>query len=187
MKKNIVFLFAIQLLILYSCRSHCDGFPDRYLKWIPYQMNDKIKYVNNHDTIILSVIDYFKTEPFSPRTVLPFVVCDPSQGYYQTTNDHGYSIREEFEEGYNRMQILITDKEKFTFNILNKSSYSDSIKVKYSADTTINLADYQEVFLISKDTISKSPQIAWIIKAKDKGIVEFYNYRTKQKWDLVAD
>jgi hypothetical protein len=187
MKKYGVILLAILHLILYSCGSHC-GFPDGYLKWIPYQMNDQIKYVNNHDTIILSVIDYFKTEPSSSRPFLLFADCDPANGYYHTTtSNQGYSIREEFEEGYNNMQVQISEKDKFTFNIWNKTSYSDSIKVKFSTDTTINMTVYQEVFLISKDTIGKSPQIAWIIKAKDKGIVVFYDYRTKQKWNLATD
>ena len=76
---------------------------------------------------------------------------------------------------------------KMTFSILNYSreSFLDTIKLEYFEDTLINSKSYKEVFLITKDTIHYSPKIAWIIKASDKGIVEFYDFELKKTWNLI--
>ncbi len=187
MKNTVIIFLGIIFLPGLSCKYHCDGFPDYDLKWIPYQIDSEISYYNLSDTFKLSIIDFYKSEPSSFRGLAMDIECGYN-GYYQTTtSDRGYSIREELKEtGYlGGMYSQITENDKFVFNIWSKVSYSDSIKVKFFADTIINQIQYQEVFLISKDTLSKSPRIAWIIKAKDKGIVEFYNFKTKQRWSLV--
>ena len=187
-----IFVFAILVILLNSfssCRLHCDGFPDSDLKWIPYNLDDKLTYFSNKDTFGLSVNDFYKTQPSTFHAMAMDMWCTYN-GYYQTTKcQFGYFIKEEI--AFNRhtddgLHIKISDNDEFVFDIWQRKSFSDTINVKYFADSLIDKINYQEVFIASKDTLNNSPKVAWIIIAKDKGIIEFYDFQSKQKWQLLS-
>jgi hypothetical protein len=75
------------------------------------------------------------------------------------------------------IDIEIIRYDWFRWNLESKEPRLPGIQVKYFKDTTINFLEYDEVFLIRKNTILDQPKIAWLIKAKNKGIVEFYDLR----------
>jgi hypothetical protein len=185
---KILAIFVITLTSLSSCKFHCDGYPDSELKWIPYYLDDKLRYFNNSDTFELSVNDYFKTQPSTFHAVAMDMWCTYN-GYYQTTTcEFGYFIKEEIKNMRRTddgIYVNLTNNDAYYFDIWQMKSNSDAINLRYIADTVINQINYQEVFFASKDTLNGSPKIAWIILAKDKGVVEFYDFQSKRKWLLV--
>jgi len=175
------------ILTVYSCRElKCDGFPDSELKWIPYKINDTIKYSNNNDTIEFIVEQFYKSEPISERGGFFDweIFCYIEAYYYTSKAKNDYQIKENCDNG-NSMRIEITENDFFYFELYSRESFLDTIKLEYFEDTLINSKSYKEVFLITKDTIHYSPKIAWIIKASDKGIVEFYDFELKKTWNLI--
>jgi hypothetical protein len=186
MKILSLFIFVFSILGLNSCKYECEGFPDSELIWIPYSIGDTLYYSDNVDTISMIVEDYFLSPFSSSRGLWMDYRCEYN-GYYQTSKeDFNYQIKEEITDSYNGgMKISITKNDFFRFNIWNKTTYSDTVSVRFYADTLINSMSYSELFLVSKDTVHQSPRIAWILKAKDKGIIEFYDYNLKRKWRLI--
>jgi hypothetical protein len=186
--KKIIFGFIVGLLsILHlSCNYDCPGYPESELLWIPYDLNDTLIYTNQDDTILFVVIDKFITEPSTFKGIAMDYEC-MYEGYYLTTKTNlNYQLREENSNGFGGgMKMQITDSDIFGFNIWDKSSFSDSIKVVQKQDTLINHSEYKEVYILSKDTLNLNPRISYIIKTPNQGIVEFYDYHLKKKWSLL--
>jgi hypothetical protein len=52
-------------------------------------------------------------------------------------------------------------------------------------DTVIANKSYQNVFKVSKTNLKDNEKILWIIKARDIGIVQFYDEKTNKTWTLA--
>jgi hypothetical protein len=176
------------IIVMSSCfKYECDGFPAAEITWIPYTVGDTLRYCNNLDTLSFKVIDHYLTEPSYFRGLVMDYECDYT-GYYETERvDLGYKIRESLSDHYKYggLKISFTNSDFFRFNIWKKDSYNDSVTVKYLQDTLLNGITYYDVFFVSKDTINQTPKIAWLLKAKDKGILGFYDFETKTKWTRI--
>jgi len=180
-------LIGILTLLINSCKYKCEGFQESELKWVPYEIGETIKYTDKFDTIEFRITDFFKTESSSFSGLVMDYECDSKCYYLTSKNDElGYQLREEYNDGFDwGMKIQITDNDRFEFDIPNNTSFSDSIKVVHKPDTLINCTEYTNVFIVSKDTLNKSPRIGYIIKAENFGIIEFYDFYLKQKWILI--
>ncbi|RKD89842.1 hypothetical protein [Mangrovibacterium diazotrophicum] len=190
MKQLKYFLISLLILTSFACKYKCPGFDESEMKWVPYSIGETLKYTNKSDTIELSVVDYYMTEPYSFRGVLIMDVWCEAESYYSTSQaDNGYEIREDYSDNSDNwgMNVNITKSDFFKFHIPSQSSLADSIKVAYMQDTLINGFQYSEVFVISKDTANLSPRISYFIKAADLGVIEFYDRKSQQKWNLVNE
>ena len=169
-----------------SCRYYCQGFPDEELRWIPYKVNDTLRYSDSKDTIYLVVNEFYKSGPSSFRGLAMDYWCD-FNGYYYTTISslYDYQIKDIYST-LNNSQIQITDQGGI-FDIPYYSNFTnDSIKLIYVADSLIKSTEYKEIYVLQKDTIKRKPRISRVIKSGDKGILEFYDYKYKRKWNLIT-
>jgi len=183
MKYSVFILFGTFLIGLISCKHECEGFPDSSLKWIPYRLNDTIRYTDNIDSIEFVVIDFYKSGPTDYRGI--YEIDCMTEAYYLTTKYKDYYQIKETCQYDTEMMIEIISMELFEFDIEDKISFNDSVKLRYLQDTIINSIKYYEVLIVSKDTINNSPNIAWIMKANDMGIIEFYDFKLKRKWRII--
>ncbi len=61
--KKILFLSAMVLVILTSCRPHSDAFPSALVSYFPYSENQQLVFANNNgDTTIMTVTDVYVSE-----------------------------------------------------------------------------------------------------------------------------
>jgi len=182
-KKVIVIILS--LITLASCNyvvEKCEGFPNEDLKHIPYNIGDIIQYENGVDTISFTIKSFNKTEPYEIRGSFPQTGFDDCNftGFYETSQEskYGYLIRDEF----NRDFIITIDtkigSEKFNrFNSSNQ--FKDFIDIK-----DIRL---ENVTIFEKDTLENPPLISRVLKADNKGIIQFYDFRNKESWNLIIN
>jgi len=186
MRQVILIISGFLILIsLNSCKYTCPGFPDEELKWIPYKLNDTLRYSDSKDTIYLVVNEFYKSGPTSFRGLAMDYWCDFNGHYYTSKSSlYDYQIKDSF-SSLNDSRIQITQQGD-VFEFPHYSNYSnDSIKVIYFADSIIKNTDFKEIFVLQKDTIKQNPRISRVIKSSDKGIIEFYDYKYKRKWNLI--
>lgn len=188
--KRILF-FITAFMIMSSCEYEFDGFPDDLLCWIPYDIGDSLLYTDETDTIVFEVEDFYKTGSDSFRG-LAMDVEWYFEGYYLTKElENGYLIEEKYDnDGDSKADIFsvnISNYDVFTFSFWGDyySSNSSSISIEYFEDTIIANKKYYEVYRISKTSLKFSERINWIIKAKDKGVVQFFDSKTNKKWQLI--
>ncbi len=189
MKKIIRFKLHILLLVfITSCEYHCDGFLEEYDKYVTFELNDTISYSNGIDTLNFTVIDYFRNEPSSFTGLAMDVDCNYEK-YYQTDIQNGYFIREHFNNFFSRnddIEVSFTENDTFGLNTYNVSSENyDYSTVEFYQNLSINGSEYNDVYYLLKDTINDNPKIGYIIKANPGGIIEFYDFETKEKWNLI--
>lgn len=189
-KSYFAYIITVMLSIfgLQSCKYESEGFPDRELSLIPYNIGDSLHYFNGEDTIGLKVVDFYKTPPSSWHGLAMDVVYDDEyEGYYVTSKTtSGYFIREHLRniDQYS-IDIQITDNDIFKFvPVHDYPQERDSLNVIFCKDTIIESRTYYDVYKVSKTKMTDSQKISWIIKAKDKGIVQFYDRYSKKVWTL---
>ena len=173
------------MVLIGSCKYHCSGFPDEDLKWIPYNINDTLRYSDSRDTIILVVTDFYTSEPSSFRGLVMDYWCDYN-GYYYTSKSsmYDYMIKDCY-SSLNNNKIQITEQgDIFEFPYYQDYT-SDSIKITYKSNILINETVYKDAYIISKDTIKQNPRISRVIKSSDSGVIEFYDHKFKRKWNLI--
>ena len=192
MSMKRIILFITVLVGFNSCLKYeFDGFPDELLCWIPYNIGDSLLYTNDVDTIVFEVEDFFKTGYDSFRGLAMDIEWH-YEGYYTTNElENGYVISEKYsEDGSSKTDIFsikLSDNDIFTFSFWEDhySSTSDSISISYVSDTLIGNMNYYEVYKLSKTSMKDSERIKWIIKTKDKGIIQFFDNKTNEEWRLI--
>jgi hypothetical protein len=188
MNKTIFVIFVLLSAVSISCEYSCPGYPESELGWIPFKLNDTLKYINQDEIISFIVNDKYVTEYSTFRGLYMDVFCDYT-GYYLTSEtNYNYKLREENSSRFRAgMKIQITENDKFEFDNFNMASFSDSIKVSTKRDTLIRDCFYSEVYLLSKDTFQNKPRISYLIKTRKQGVIEFYDFSLKKKWNLLRN
>lgn len=191
MKKIIYSLSIIVISFsIIACEYDCFGFPEAYDDFISFELNDVIVYTNETDTLNFTVIDYNRTEPSSFTGVVMDYDC-LSEKYYQTDIQDDYFIRESFEEHYSASEdgILISFTENDIFGLIGPTNYLSTnieyLQIEYYQNFQYNGINYDDVLFMVKDTINSNPKIGYIIKANPGGILEFYDFQTKEKWKQI--
>ena len=188
MNRLTLIVLGILLTSLYSCKYDCPGFSDKDLHWVPYNLSDTLKYVNNNDTIEFVVINFYKNPPTSFYGLAMDIAYNES-AYYSTNKIplYGYKLEEKYElKNTINMNINVTDNDIFVFNPYSFLD-NDSIKISFHSDTLINNVNYSQVYVIKKDTMTLNPRISEVIKSVNKGIIQFYDFSTKKKWNLITN
>jgi hypothetical protein len=192
---KVITTIILFLLWLYfsSCKYECPGFNDSDLCWIPYNVGDQLSYIHNEDTIKFQVVDFYKTMPSSFTGLAMDYACD-YEGYYETNRvSLDYYIKEHFSyiianfgTWGDGMKIQITANDIFIFNVLWYNEYKiDSLSVSYNPNMVIANHEYHDVYTLSKIKMTEPQRISWVIKAKDKGIVQFYDRKSDKLWTLL--
>ena len=176
----------IVIITINSCKYECDGFPNHELAWIPYEIGEKIKYTNGLDTIEFEVVDYAKTEPDYFRGLVMDYECS-YEGYYSTDESKNYYIKEKLNNGWkdSGMKVWLSDNDLFHFYMLGQNETSDSLTIEFMTDLNIEGIMYNDVYKVTKNKPIDLNRILWIIKARDKGIVQFYDKKLEEKWTLI--
>lgn len=182
----VIFGFLIAGLMC-SCKYKCPGFPDEELHWIPYNVNDTLRYSDSKDTIYLVVKDFYKSGPSSFRGLTMDYWCDFNGYYYTSTSSkYDYQIKDTY-SSLNDSKIQITIQGDI-FDFHHYSKYTrDSITVTCVADSFINNIEYKDLYILQKDTIKNNPRITRVIKSSEKGVIEFYDSKYKLKWNLINE
>lgn len=182
---GLLLIFAL-IIGLQSCKYDCPGFPDSESIWIPHQEGDVLKYFSDSDTIEYEVIENFKSGPSDFRGLVMDYDCD-YEGYYLTnSNNDGLKIKERI-TAFKGMEVELSDNDKFEFSLYFGDFETDDFKTKYYADTIINATNYQNVFRVNKKNTISEYRIDWIIKAENKGVIQYHDKTTDRTWTKIID
>jgi len=195
-KEQVTFKAIMVIVIaflLQACVYKCPGFSDDNIGWIPYTEGNSLHYTDGENVMEFEVIDFYKNPPSSFRGLTMDYWCG-EEGYYRTNKVSFYYINERYSYGMGNgygMKVQITDDDVFLFdiwsanaNIEELTTKTDSMEIRFRSDTIIGNQKYNNVFKISKTKMKDSERISWIIKAKDKGIVQFYDRKSEKTWTL---
>jgi len=183
-------LVLICTLSLSSCRYYCQGFPDEYLIYIPYQINDSLHYTDGNNNIYFTIEDFYKT---GPDYVTGFSMEDIDclyNGYYSSDLiENNYQLYENFSNDYTGeiFEVNITKNDSFRFYRFKKLILPlEPLDIRFHEDTIINEEKYMNVYHVSKTSMTETEKISWIIKAEGKGIIQFHDDELDKTWTLVS-
>lgn len=162
---------------------------------LDFKLNETIKFKSNQNILEFKVIDLYvkKVEGKDGKTS---EFCQISQGY-ETNINQGYKIKERTSQGSNYMDeedayieisLLEAPLEGDFFKVKQISDvnyHTNDLNVDYYFKYELNNKIYDKVIVISKDTINANPKIGFIKRAIPGGIIEFYDFQSKQTWKLV--
>jgi hypothetical protein len=189
------FLFNLILLVLTalianSCRLPCDGFPNEYLKWIPFAIGDTISYTDNIDTIEFVVVDFFKTEKTNERTVMPImdIECN-DQAYYETgiNKNTGFKLKETVFSDHFSFEIELQPGIQLSFNKDSKYQLDENVVSTYFMEKEIDGIIYNDILVVDIHLINNNGSISKFILASGYGILEFYDSKTEKTWRLLKN
>ncbi|MCX2743753.1 hypothetical protein OO013_07750 [Mangrovivirga sp. M17] len=69
--------------------------------------------------------------------------------------------------------------------MLAQNETSDSLTIEFMPDWELDGITYNDVYKVTKSNLNELNRISWTIKARDKGIVQFYNKKSNEKWTLI--
>jgi hypothetical protein len=179
------YVFGVLILSLFmgSCKKHtCEGFPESELKWTPFEVNEKLKYFYDADTLELTVTDeFYSTE--SRYSGEPFPEFCTPESWYGTNEFDNISIYEKVEINYGSTYMTTSfSSNNIFFYELKDGYYFDSISVRHIGDTLINGNQLNEAFKIEKDSQNG---IDWFIKAANRGIISFGDNDSNEIWEQI--
>ncbi len=190
MKILTLFFLLIAIFFINSCKIECPCFDESLLTWMPYEVGDRLTYVNQqNDTLSFTVKSKILSEEYKERkrfedecsSDAEFEINDDlsTSGYRFVINKYIQNIGIQYEFG-----LLIDDN----VNNPNYSSGYGSSNIECCLDTiTINDKFYNEVIIIERDTIIFSDEIWKVIVANNYGIIRFYDRETDYVWTLVDE
>ena len=183
---RILKLGVFLILFLSSCKYHCPEVPDSELIYVPYNLNDTIKYSNNNDTIEFIVIDYYKTKKHTAKTGLPVMDlwCEEQANYKTGKNSLIDCYIREMYDAYELFKVEFNDNDTFNFSLHDTSQFGNGIiSQEYDSQKDINGRTYHNCFTLTKNEQSN---LIWkIIKVDSFGIVEFYHQDYAEPWKLI--
>jgi hypothetical protein len=179
--RYILGLLILSLFVA-ACKNTCESFPEKELKWVPFEVNEKIKYSYDGNNLEFTVKDNF----FSPGGKYggePFPeACTPT-AWYQTNELDSISIYEKVELMFSDPSMTTSFSANNTFNYELRDGYSfNSVSVRLIGDTTINGIQLNEAFKIEKDSQNG---INWFIKAANRGIISFGEKDSTKVWEQI--
>ena len=186
MKQYKLLICIFILIVLSSCRYHCPDFPESELKYIPYKLNDTLRYSSNNDTIELIVSDYYKTDKHTVKANLPIMdlECEERANYITNKNQKiGCYIK----ESYDSQDLFNVEFD--TYDVFNFSLYDDTIhmngiiKKEFKENQKINGKIYYNCITLEKKF---QENLIWkIVKVDSFGIVEFYHRDYQEPWTII--
>lgn len=190
MKTSTLIFLLIVIFFINSCKVECPCFDKSLLTWMPYEVGDRLTYVNQqNDTLSFTVKSKILSEEYKEKKRFEdecvsdavFDINDDlsTSGYRFVINKDMQNIGIHYEFG------LLID------NNVNNPIYSSGIcssNIECCLDTiTINDKFYNEVIIIERDTINYSDEIWKVIVANNYGIIRFYDRETDYVWSLVDE
>ena len=198
MMKKVLYPLIIVLMTGCFGETNCPKFPKSKLNWLPYQLDSKIKFTNDNDTIDFIVNEIFKSDAYSFKNNCK-CACEANALFKTNINDkidlkiegnsNFYGDRTNYEYkfikyGGDFYSALRSDD--FYFNIEN-----DKISAEIITDYQINQKIYKHVIKIEFDTIGDNslnwlkPEIWRVYIADSIGIIKFDDRKTRNEWKRV--
>ena len=196
-KKN---LFIPILLFLTGClgETHCPEYPGSKLSWLPYQLDNLVKFSNNNDTISFIINDNTKSNAYSFKKNCK-CACEADAQFKTNVNDQidlkiagrsiffGIVVDYQYtfiKYGGDLYSALRSDN--FHFSEENDKISEEVIAEYYIADMV-----YKNVIIIELDTIDdysftwQKPEIWRLLVAESIGIIQFEDCKTREVWKRV--
>jgi hypothetical protein len=195
---KILYLFLL-LLFVFSCskKTECPGFPDEYIGYIPYKLGDILSFTNFEDTIHIKIISYDKDEGSTFESSCGYSCCASvfkvKSNFVQFVNDDFFFIGDNVPSTNSSSFIYdMGGNDDFIFGFENEELYFWNYEEPKVIDSLyINKTLYQYIFDLEIDTMPRQsvtwapPKIWKMLFVKDVGIIKFYDFETKEEWELI--
>jgi hypothetical protein len=160
MKKAFYFISAICLLT--ACSHKCDEFNEDILRWTPYHTNDTISFDKNGQTTQFLVTSTFLEHTSSYKGKC---ACEDYFGFESGDATRHINFTSYDDQTTDNFILDIRDGNNFGTHFNNRQ-HLNSINI---GTTTFN-----DVLIMSGDSLSATETIWKVIFAKDKGIIAIY-------------
>jgi hypothetical protein len=188
---NKFFLFTIIVLfsfLIQSCKSPCNDFPDKDLKWVPYDIGDTIKYTDGAGIIEFKVVDTYKTEHSKKREfyLAMDIECD-ARSYYETNTNYlvKYKLKVSAHADFADIDVEIEPNKPIIFSYDTNFPSTGSTVAQYYTEKEIDGKMYQDLFIVDIDTTKTLGSISEFIMVANVGMLEFHDAAKNKTWKLV--
>jgi hypothetical protein len=189
------------MLIITGCaeKTHCSAFPEKYLRWMPFQLGDKCTFTDGTHTFQLNVDEVFKTNAYSMKqSLMAHKLCEVeafvkltggtflSQIKYQSflvEPDPLGSYNIDTTMAYFYITLLSEQWSAFAFTIkdgqpLNTNPLLNSFNNGYK--------EYNNVLKLEHDTLNIQDPIYKVYIAESVGIIQFTYRKNNKSWSLIS-
>jgi len=186
-------IFPLIVVLLTSCvsESSCPEYPASKLSWLPYRLNNIMKFTNNIDTISFNV-----NESFASQASLYREDCDCGcnvQAYFKT------DFNDKIDMKINGESVLFDDITHYTYSFVKNgcehnyedfgfSFYNNELNREIYSEYIIGNMTYNNVIEIKLDTINYNslalikPPIWRLLIADNVGIIQFDECKSTNSW-----
>lgn len=185
--KTIKFILISATIIFSSCVKKCPPFNRELLCWLPQNVNDTLKFIDNqNDTLIFKINEKIIFDDDSKyRKNNKYQCCSEANFNAISLHDSNSNISE---------KIIYSNTKEIFFNILIKVNEKRGVFSLLAKDANMNSINsinidnhtYNDVIIIENDTI-EFPTISdyWkIIISKNIGLIKIYE-RGNKTWTLI--
>lgn len=171
------------VLLVTSCKYHCDGYDTEQTAALAFRLGDTIQYQSNKlDTITLIVDDFYAEGASSHSAVMVMDYECPVNAYYTTITEekYGISIKELDTQHSSRYeeQILFCNSDVYEIASWKKDNESENLD-----SLLVGNKIYRNVRVV-KD-LTGNRRISNFVKAPYHGIIKFYDSHKNLTWEQV--
>jgi hypothetical protein len=186
----LIGFLLVFFLLIQSCKSPCDGFPDKDLKWVPYEIGDTLKYTDGAGIIEFKVADTYKTEDSKKREFyLALDIECNAQAYFETNTNYlvKYKLKVTAHSVYAYMDVEIEPNKPITFSYDTAFPSNGNVVGKYYSEKEVDGKIYHDLFLVDIDTTKTLGSISEFIMVANIGILEFHDAVKNKTWKLIRN
>ena len=186
--KTLNILVILLFCMLHSCQKECPPFDRSLLVWIPYNIHDTLRFINNSkDTLYFEVTTKEIYDDECTYGLWDKCGCHSKASMFsEEINNNDYLIREEI--NYNNDEsIHLSINVSIDNNGGNFSLYTSNINSNVKEKISLNGVTYNNIISIESDTI-EYPNLSkyWkIVLAKNIGIIKIFGRDTISDLSII--
>ena len=190
-------IYPLIIIFMTGCfgETDCPKYPESKLSWLPYQLDNEIKFTNNFDTISFIINETWVSEGYSFKNNCD-CACEANALFKTDINDKINIKIEAYSNFYG-------DRTNYEYNLIKYggdyysaqrsddfyfSDENNGIENEINSVYTIGNKTYKNVLELKLDTIDdnslnwRKPEIWRLIIADSVGIIQFDDCKSRNSW-----
>ncbi len=206
-KSIIRYVLIISVLLnMMGCgeKTNCSAYPEKYMRWIPFQKGDQYSFTDGTNTIQINVNEVYRTEAYIEKQSWPMDKMCTSEAYAKMTSNSflsnmeftsslpeplpDNSLNRDTASVYFRIVLLSDEWSEFGFSIrdgqfANTIFFSTPIPLLSSFNN--GYREYSNVLKLEHDTLINKEAIYQVYVAESAGIIQFKDRKKHKTWSLI--
>ena len=180
--------------------TNCPNFPESKLNWLPYRLNNVIKFTDMNDTIEFTIAETFLSDAYSFKKNCK-CACE-ANALFKTDINKKIDIKiEGYSNFYNKDKKTTYEYHLIKYggdfysaqhsDDFNFSNENNGIANAIISEFTVGKIKYKNVLILELDTIDdnslnwRKPEIWRLIIADSVGIIQFDDCKLRKTWTRI--